>query len=140
MKATIRKNGAADGAASDTPSGAIVGAAMKTRTVIDALGRSITVRKFSPLQKMKFAEVIGPAASQNERYVGFAALAAAVIEIDGEKIGFPASKRELEAMVQRLDEEGFEAIGPAIAELAGITVDADGNVITKASTGSAAKN
>lgn len=126
-RASIRKNGAAD--AAPAPSEAIVKAAAKTSTFTDALGRTITIRKFSPLMRMRFAEIVGASAGSNPQYTGVAALAAAVTEIDGEKIAFPTSKRELEAMVQRLDDEGIEAIGRAAAELAGYKIDEDGNVI-----------
>ncbi len=127
-RASIRKNGAAAEAA-PTPSAAIVQAATKTKTVVDSLGRSITVRKFSALTRMKFAELVGAAAASNAQYLGVAALAAAVIEIDGDRVAFPTSKRELEALVQRLDDEGIEAIGPALAELAGIKIGEDGEII-----------
>lgn len=126
-KATVRKNGAAF--AAPTPSETVVKASNKSVTVVDALGRSITVRKITPLLRMKFAEVVGAEAARNQVYIGTAALAVCVTEIDGEKIAFPSTKRELEAIIQRLDEEGVDAVAKAVAELSGFTVNEDGEVV-----------
>lgn len=115
----------------ETPTQEVIRQASKAVTVTDANGRVITVKRLSPLQRMKLLEILGPSLSQNEAYFGQAALAAAVREIDGDTVPFPASKRELEAMVVRLDDAGFEAVNRAAFEIAGYTVDADGNIVAR---------
>lgn len=110
------------------PSAEIVNAANKTFTKVSEAGSVIVVRKLGPLQRMRLAEIIGAAAAQNPMYLGTATSAASVVSIDGDPVPFPASKRELEATVQRLDDDGIEAASAALAKLLKIEVDDEGNV------------
>jgi len=114
-----------------TPSQEVVQRANKSVTVTDTGGRVIVVKRLAPLQRMRLLEILGPQLSQNEAYFGQAALAAAVRSIDGEQVPFPSSKRELEALVVRLDDAGFEAVNRAAFEIAGYTVDDDGNIVPR---------
>lgn len=102
-----------------TPTQAIVKAASQTATVTDARGRSIAIRKLGPLDRMKLFEVVGPENSRNEQYVGYAALAFIVSAIDGEPVARPNSKLALEALVQRLDDDGMDAVARHLAEQVG---------------------
>ena len=54
--------------------------------------------------------------SANERYLGYAALAYSVTAIDDITVPLLTKKIQLEALVQRLDEDGFEAIGKGVSE------------------------
>lgn len=127
MAAKAKVRGAA--ADTDTPSGEVVKASAPTKTVTTKLGRTLVVRKPSALNRLRLYEIIGPSAAQNRQYLGHAGLACSVVSIDGEPVAFPTSKRELEALVQRLDDDGLDAAGFALAELTGIKVDEDGNII-----------
>ena len=100
----------------DTPSQSIVKAANVATTVTDTRGRSITVKKMGPLDRLKLFEVIGADNSRNEQYVGYAALAFLVTAIDGEPVARPNSKLALEALVQRLDDDGMDAVAMHLAE------------------------
>ena len=128
------------GETAETPTTAVVKSAAKSMTVVDALGRSITVRKLPPHLKMKFAEVIGPSASKNEAHVNTAVLAVCVTAIDGEQIPFPTSKMQVEALIARLDDEGVEAVNTASIELMGFTLDDNGNLMKDGKVLTAAKN
>jgi len=105
-KVTVHKD-----AQGETPSQSIVKAANKLSTITDSNGRSIGIKKMNPLDRLKLFEVIGAENSKNEQYVGYAALAFLVSSIDGEAVPRPANKIQLEALVQRLDDEGMDAIG-----------------------------
>ena len=105
-------------AAGETPSQSIVRAANQPATVSDAKGRKIGLKKLNPLDRLKLFEVIGPDNSRNEAYVGYAALAFLVSSIDGEPVARPANKIQLEALVQRLDDDGMDAIAAHLAEQA----------------------
>ncbi|MFO0906775.1 MAG: hypothetical protein U0835_00145 [Isosphaeraceae bacterium] len=94
----------------ETPSQAIVRAANQVETLQDARGRTIGVKKMGPLDRLKLFEVIGPENSKNEQYVGYAALAFLVASIDGDAVARPSSKLQLEALVQRLDDDGMDAV------------------------------
>lgn len=94
----------------ETPGESIVKAANRATTVKDGQGRTISVKKLGPLDRLKLFEVIGPENSKNEQYVGYAALAFLVSAIDGEEIPRPATKLQLEALIQRLDDDGMDAV------------------------------
>jgi hypothetical protein len=93
-----------------TPSETIIRGAKKTATVTDALGRTIKIKKLTPLVRMKMASVVGPEDALNQVVFGYALLAASVTEIDGTPWYLPASGRELEALLGVLDDEGVEAV------------------------------
>ena len=97
-------------AGGETPSQSIVKAATQPATLTDATGRAIGVRKMGPLDRLKLFEVIGAENSRNEQYAGYAALAFLVTSIDGEPVPRPANKIQLEALVQRLDDAGMDAV------------------------------
>jgi hypothetical protein len=97
-----------------TPSQEIV--ANKIVKVTDARGRSIEVRKLKTLDRMRLLELVGPENSANQQYLGFAMLAYSVSSIDGNPTGRPATKLALEAIVQELDDDGFDAVSKAFTE------------------------
>ncbi len=99
----------------ETPSQSIVRAANQPATITDAKNRAIVLKKLTPLDRLKLFEVIGPDNSKNEAYVGYAALAFLVASIDGEAVARPANKIQLEALVQRLDDDGMDAIAAHLA-------------------------
>lgn len=69
----------------------------------DSVGRHVTIRRLRGAQRMRFLELLGEA-TQNPIYMGMATLAAAIAEVNGEEIGFPRSKSQLEAIVERFDD------------------------------------
>lgn len=104
--------------AGETPSQSIVRAANQPATITDAQGRKIGLKKLNPLDRLRLFEVIGPENSKNEQYVGYAALAFLVSSLDGEPVARPANKIQLEALVQRLDDDGMDAIAAHLADQA----------------------
>lgn len=116
-------------AAVETPSQQVVQAAASTATVVSDEGRTITVTKLGPLKRMRLFEIIGPEAARNEKYVGIAALACAVTHIDGERVPSPNTKREVEALVDRLGDDGLNAVGEAAAQIMGFERDEEGNIV-----------
>lgn len=85
-------------------------------TVIDAQGRKIVVRQLHALDHYRLAKIMGEAGDSGwARQI--AVTAVAVCEIDGEPEAFPNTEREVEALIQLLGSDGFEAANKAIAEL-----------------------
>jgi len=84
-----------------------------TSTVTDTRGRTITVRKLNALDRMRIFEMLGGTLSDNMQYVSYAMVAACVTDIDGVKEPFPNNKRQIEAMVSTLGDEGIEAVATA---------------------------
>jgi hypothetical protein len=76
----------------------------------DSTGRSIKIRKLTPLDRMRLLEVIGPSLSENTQYLAYASLAAAVTEIDTTAYAFPHHKRDIELVIQILSDEGIDSV------------------------------
>jgi hypothetical protein len=89
----------------------------KPGTITDAKGRKIVVRPVNPLEEYRLSKIMGQAGESSWART-IALQAAAVREFDGEEEDFPNSDREIEAIVQRLGAEGFEAVNKALSELA----------------------
>jgi hypothetical protein len=94
----------------------------------DALGRVIGVRRLKPSELTRVAgfcpdlsghdEVMGP--NGQKMFIPHRmplVVAAAVCEIDGNPIPFAKTRQELDAIYDRLDEEGLDAASRAMARL-----------------------
>ena len=99
----------------ETPSEAVIAAANATVTVRDERGRDITVRKLKTLDRMRLLELVGADNAMNDRYLGYATLAYCVACIDGDLVPTINTKVALEAVVQRLDDDGINAVASAVA-------------------------
>jgi hypothetical protein len=101
----------------ETPSAAIVRNANKSATVVDTLGRAITVKRLTALDRMRLFAIAGPELAQNEPWISMAAIAFAVTGVgDGQYIR-PNTRRELDAAVEFLDEAGIFAAAQGYAQL-----------------------
>ena len=83
----------------------------------DARGRKIALRKLNALDRMRLSELVGGENAKNEAYMTYATLAYHVASIDGDAVPKPATKAQLEALVQRLDEDGLAAAVKALPGL-----------------------
>ena len=83
--------------------------------VVDSAGRRISVRAFGPLDRLRLFEAAGAELARNDRWLGMAAIACAVSEIDAIPYLFPHSKATVEAMMLRLGDDGVAAVSAAIA-------------------------
>ena len=99
-----------------TPSQEVIKAANATNVVTDARGRKIEVRKLKTLDRMRLFELVGAENSMNDRYLGYATLAFSVVGINGDALPRPDSKLALEALVQQLDDDGFEAVAKSFVD------------------------
>lgn len=93
----------------DTPSQQLIAAAAASTAVADARGRSITLRKPGVLAQYRLIEALGDSA-KNETYVAMVLPLIYVAEIDGEAVIPPTRKSEVEVLIQRLDEDGINAV------------------------------
>ncbi|WP_376092817.1 hypothetical protein ACE7GA_24370 [Roseomonas sp. CCTCC AB2023176] len=100
----------------ETASQAIVRAANQPRVCTDSRGRRIVWKALGAFDNMKLAEIVGASNIENGQYMLFANAAYSVQEIDGERTPKPATKLQLEALVQRLGDEGIEALFESAAE------------------------
>lgn len=91
------------------PSQQAVKAALKDVTVIDALGRSIRLKKPAVLAQYRIVDALGDSA-KNQAYMSMVLPLIYVNSIDGNPVILPSSKTEVEALIQKLDEEGISAV------------------------------
>lgn len=119
VKATIRQGGVS----ADAPSDEIVKSATGIAHHVDSRGRRIGVIKPSALMRMRLLRMLGKDA-ENGPLLGNCMLACLVREIDGEKIMMPNSYREIEVLVERLDDDGLAAVVEAL-KLLGISPNVD---------------
>jgi hypothetical protein len=93
-----------------------------TATVVDSKGRRITVKKLTPLNKLRLYAIAGDELSRNEAWFTTAALTWSVTHIADEPV-FQNSLREMESVLERLDEPGLDAAANGFASLIGPVED-----------------
>jgi hypothetical protein len=106
-KATITAN--------PTPSQQVVAKASLEYTVTDTLGRGITIRKPGALGLYRLVEALGDVA-KNQVYMAMVMPLIYVSKIDGEVVMPPVNKAKVEALIQRLEEEGLIAVSAGVEE------------------------
>jgi hypothetical protein len=94
-----------------TPTQAFVAAAQETQEVTDAAGRTLMFRRIGPLDRLRLFKAVGAEESYNERYLGLAGLAFAVVAIDGVPMPQPTNVTQIEGIIARLGNDGVRAIG-----------------------------
>jgi hypothetical protein len=85
--------------------------------VKDSAGRLLKVKRLSALDRVRLFRAMGATDSENRMLGSYANTAAAVTEIDGSHVAFPQSSISLDALIQRLDEHGLEAVVLALLAL-----------------------
>jgi hypothetical protein len=96
-----------------TPTEEVIAKAKGEASVVDSKGRVIKIKKPGVLAQYRLIEVLGQTAS-NATYMNMVMPLIYVAEIDGEVVFMPKTKREIEALIQRLDEEGINAVMDAV--------------------------
>jgi hypothetical protein len=91
------------------PSAQLIAKAIAEAVITDDRGRSIKLKKPGVLAQYRLIEILGETA-KNQVYMGMVLPLIFVAEIDGEPVFQPSSKREVEALIQRLDEDGIAAV------------------------------
>lgn len=91
------------------PSDQVTAAAQTEFVVTDAKGRGITLKKPNLLAQFRLVQVIGETA-RNSAYMSMVSPLTYVVAIDSDPTLLPQSPRELDALIQRLDEHGYMAV------------------------------
>jgi len=99
----------------ETPSAQLVQKATAEVVVVDARGRSIVLKKPGVLAQFRLVEVLGNAA-KNEVYMGMVLPLIFIASIDGDELAQPTTKLQVEALIQRLDEDGINAVMTGVQE------------------------
>lgn len=93
--------------------------------ITDKAGRRLTLRKVGVLETLRLYKALGPELALNEAYMGLSVIAASVAMIDEVPVPFPASETAVEAVLERLGDEGSAAVASAIAPLPATAVIAE---------------
>lgn len=110
--------------ADESPSAELIRKAMQDEVITDERGRALKMRKPSVLAQYRLIEALGELAS-NQTYMQMVNPLLYLGEIDGAQVFLPKNKKEVEALIQRLDDEGLAAVmGWYIANVIGPTSDA----------------
>jgi hypothetical protein len=91
-----------------TPSAELLKAAKAEATITDSKGRAIVLKKPGVLAQYRLVEALGKTAS-NEVYMGMVLPLIYIASIDGEPVS-ATNKLQIEALIQRLDEDGIQAV------------------------------
>ena len=84
---------------------------MMPQSVKDKTGRELQLRRMGVLEQLRLFKALGPELSENRAYMGLARIAASVAVVDGVPLPFPAHEAGIEAALERLGEDGVEAVG-----------------------------
>jgi hypothetical protein len=85
------------------------------RIISDKAGRALSLRRVGVLETLRLYKALGPELAINEAYMGLAMIAASVAVIDGVPVPFPSGEAGVETCLERLGEDGAEAVALAIA-------------------------
>ena len=97
-----------------TPSSRIVASAEDARTVTDADGRRLHLRRMNALDRLRLFKAAGPLLSQNAHWLGMASLACSVTAIDDVPLPAPGNEQQIEGLVSRLGDSGINAVAQAL--------------------------
>jgi hypothetical protein len=111
---TVTQSGAdpAPAAPAPTASQQLIDQAKAQVVVTDAKGRAIVLRKPGVLAQYRLVEMLGASAS-NQAYMGMVLPLTFVESIDGDPVVI-GTKRELEALIQRLDEQAIFVVATGV--------------------------
>lgn len=99
-----------------TPSQQIVADATRVVYVTDTRGRIFGIRKVTTSIRRRVSLAVSGENQSKPLYIGQVMLAAAVCEIDGTMISLPQNDIQFGALIDRIDDEGFDAVGIAYQE------------------------
>ncbi len=93
-----------------TPTQAILNASLHTQTTTDKTGRQLVLRRPTALDTLRLFKAAGPILSHNEPWLAMASLASSVQAIDGVPVPTPTTETQIEALIDRLGEDGLAAV------------------------------
>jgi hypothetical protein len=91
--------------ATETASAKIIAQANRSITVTGGSGRVYTLRRPDLLATVRLIEIIGAEAAQNPVLLNLFTVVLHVIAIDAEPVAPPHTRRQIDAVIQRIDQD-----------------------------------
>ncbi|HYA07485.1 MAG TPA: hypothetical protein VEF90_16490 [Xanthobacteraceae bacterium] len=99
-----------------SPTQAIVADANRVEYATDSKGRNLGVVRFNASLRRRVLKALSAENGDKGQYFVMAATACCCVSIDGVPVPFPTTELQVDALIDRLDQEGLEAIAITIAE------------------------
>jgi hypothetical protein len=96
------------------PSQLITSESAKPLLAVDIKGRRLALRRLTALDTLRLFKAAGPVLSENESWLSMAGLGFSVFEIDGVPVPTPTTEAQIEALIDRLGDEGLAAVANAM--------------------------
>ena len=93
-----------------TPSEEIIAEENKVVVVTDGRNRRIGFRKVNMSMRRRLFKALSAENQAKPQYLGIAMLAICVTEIDGDPVSFPATELQVDALIDRLEDDGVAAV------------------------------
>ena len=103
-----------------TPSQAIVEDANRTYTVTDAAGRVVEFKRLGMSGHRRLLKAISNESANKLQLFAMYVTAAAVVSINGDPITFPTNELQLDALIDRLGDDGYVALQRGVTENFGV--------------------
>lgn len=114
--ATVKLNPVREASTVKSPSQQIVEEANRIVYVTDARGRNLGVRRITTPLRRRIFKALSAESAEKRQYLGMVFVAASCCSIDGEEVRLPNSELQFDALIDRLDDDGAEAVADAIRE------------------------
>ena len=98
-----------------SPTQQIVDDANRIEYTTDTLGRTLGVTRINAKLRRRVVKSLSPAQGDKQQYLFMALIACACVSIDGTPVQFPTSELLIDALIDRLEQEGLDAVGLCIA-------------------------
>ena len=119
------KSAAAAPAASDSATKQLTASASAEFIVETSDKRILTIRKPATLAIFNFVKMMGGEVAGNQTYMNMVMPLIYLKAIDSSEVRLPMSPREVDALIQRLDESGLNALNKCILENFGESMDTE---------------
>lgn len=131
MPVAIIETNAADAPATASTASTAPVSANGLSSTTDSRGRKIEIKRPNARERYRLIRMLGAQGAQNQEQFAYAVFAASTRSLDGDPIMFPQSEMELEVIIDRLGDEGLQAVTDQFAKMAGIGEPEDPNASAK---------
>jgi hypothetical protein len=98
-----------------TPTQQIVQDANRIEYCTDSLGRTLGVTRINSKLRRRVLKAISAEQGEKSQYLFMAMISCACVSIDSVPVPFPTTELQIDALSDRLEQEGMDAVGLCIA-------------------------